>query len=682
MEKSTGTTLYGVEIRYNVQIPVRDGLTLSANLFMPVSRESDEKFPVILEMIPYRKGDWRYRADHQWMTYLAQRGYVGCRLDIRGTGNSPGIALDEYTPTETRDGYDAVEWLAAQPWCNGNVGMWGISYGGFTAIQVATLRPPSLKAIVPIYATDDRYTDDVHYLGGCLTGSELAQYAVSQIGMNAMPPPLKYTRGNWAAQWKVRLEQTPPWLIEWLSQQTDGPYWRTGSLAPDYGRITCAIFHIGGWADGYTNAVLRMQEKCINAPRKALIGPWVHATPDSAYPGPNIDWLHEMVRFFDYWLKGIDNGVMDEPVLTIFRQEYTPPEPFPQKVNGVWYSEAAYPIERTQPLILYLGDGTLLPESQFTIQNSKPKIDTYPHRPTLGTKASLCWGGGVAPNGLARNLCPDEALSLTFTSVPLDEPLDLIGFPEAILHLSSTAPVAHVIVRLTDVAPDNTSALVSTGILNLTHRHGHTNPQPLKPNEIYEVRVQLKAVGYRFLAGHRLRLSIASAYWPVIWPSPYPADNTLHRGPTYPSRLVLPVVPPGDQVPTPPRFKTTASELIQIGSGYEESPTWQIIEDVIKQSVTVKVYGGDTSILPGDSRLFTSELLEMTAYHHDPARTQLYNEIIYQLEEYGYEIYIRSTGAIRSTETDLHVDIQLLVTLNGNPFFQKSWLESIPRQWL
>ena len=153
-------------------------------------------------------------------------------------------------------------------------------------------------------------------------------------------------------------------------------------------------------------------------------------------------------------------------------------------------------------------------------------------------------------------------------------------------------------------------------------------------------------------------------------------------GQSRPSRLILPVIPETPGEPLPPKLKITPPQLIDPGRGYEEPPIWQIIEDVIRQCVTVRVYGGDTSTLPGDSRLTTSELLEMTAYHHDPARAQLYNEVIYQLEEYGYEIYIRSTGAIRSTETDLHVDIQLRVTLNGNPFFQKSWLESIPRQWL
>ena len=665
--------LYEVDIEYNVRVPVRDGLTLSANLFMPAAKHPGETFPAVLEMIPYRKGDWRYRADHKRMTWLAMRGYVGCRLDIRGTGSSPGIALDEYTDEETRDGYDAVQWLAARPWCNGNVGMWGISYGGFTSVQVAKLAPPALKAIVVMYATDDRYTDDVHYIGGCMTGSEFAQYAVSQIAMNAMPPNPNFTQGNWAEEWKDRLEKTPPWILDWIRRQKDGPYWRRGSLAPDYERISCALFHIGGWADGYTNAVLRMQEKCVNAPRKALIGPWVHSPPDVAYPGPNIDWLHEMKRFFDFWLKGIQNGVMDDPCLTVFLQEYTPPEPFPRVVNGSWRSEKDFPIDRTQMNVLHLNDGGLSRET-----GRKNRTICYPHRPTLGTCASLCWGSGAPPNGLARDLRPDEALSLIFTSDALEHPLDVIGFPEAVLFLGSRSPVANVVVRLTDVAPDGTSAHVSSGVLNLTHRHGHGHPIPLEPGKIDEVRVPLKATGYRFLPGHRIRLSIASGWWPVLWPSPYRGMNLLKYGPGFPSRLLLPVVPGEPELP-PHEFKLSSPRLIDIGSGHEEEPRWEIIDDVIKQSVTVMMYSGEKSILPNQSNLFSSEKLEMTAFKKHPANAQLYKEVIYQLQEYGYEIEITATGAIRSTRKDFHVDIQLEVVLNGNLFFRNSWLESIPR---
>ncbi|MCB9134467.1 MAG: CocE/NonD family hydrolase [Anaerolineales bacterium] len=667
--------LYPLQPPTPLRIPARDGTILSATLWLPQPRTPDEKFPVVLEMIPYRKDDYRFIADHQRMTYLAQRGFAGCRLDIRGTGSSEGLARDEYTPEETQDGYDAVEWLAAQPWCNGNVGMWGKSYGGFTAIQVAILQPPHLKAIVPMYATDDRYTDDVHYIGGCMVVSEMAQYAVSQVGMNAMPPNLELAGTNWAEQWKARLENTPPWLIEWLKHPTDGPYWRSGSLAPDYTRIRCAMFLLGGWHDGYTDPVLRMMEKCT-APRKALIGNWTHTLPHNGYPGPNVDWMHEMVRFFDYWLKGIENRVMDEPALTTFRREYTPPAPFPPHLNGTWTAEPVYPPPRTTPLPLRLGDD--LHPFPLTIDHSQ--LDILSPHPTHGTRDALCWGGGSSPNGLARDLRPDESLALTYTSEPLTETLDILGFPEAILHLSASAPVAHLVVRLNDLAPDGTVGSVTRGVLNLTHRNRHESPEPLTPGEIYEVRVQMKAAGYRFLPGHRIRLSVASAYWPVIWPAPYPAELTLHRGPATPSRLILPTLP-GESFVQPPPLKTTPPELISLGKESYSPPVWQITQDVIKGTTTVKTYGDDTSILPDGTRIFTAEMLEMTTSDRDPAHTHLYTEVDYELEE-RYQTHIRATGSIRSTETAFHIDVQLQVTLNGNLFFQKSWLESLPRHLL
>ncbi len=670
--------MYSTQVHYNIRVPMRDGITLSANLWLPLASRPTETFPAILEMIPYRKDDWRAPGDQQRGIYFAQRGFAFCRLDVRGTGSSEGLALDEYTPDETQDGYEAVEWLAAQSWCNGNVGMWGISYGGFTSIQVALLQPPHLKAIVPVYATDDRYLDDVHYLGGCMTASELAQYAVSMVGMNALPAKVDYVGGEWAAQWKARLEQTP-WLIEWLRQQTDGPYWRSGSLAPNYDRITCAILSIGGWADSYPNAPLRMQAHCRHAPRKTLIGNWAHSLPDSAYPGPNVDWLREVERFFDHWLKGIDNGVINDPALIYYRREYTLPEAFPKMMNGEWIAEAEYPIGRMKAAEFYLGDHILSPDPSPYKGEGR---DWYPHRPTHGTRSSLCYGAGVAPNGLARDLRPDEALSLTYTSEPLDEPVDIIGMPEAVLFLSCTAPVAYVVVRLADVAPDDTSALVTAGILNLTHRNSHADPQPLTPGEVYEVRVPLRAVGYRFLPGQRIRLSIASTWWPVIFPSPYPADNTLHRGLATPSRLILPTVPIDRSAPKPIELKTTAPELIEYGASAGVEPIWRIEEDVIKDTVTVRVQDGDTTTLPDGTTLLEAEHITMTAHQHDPAHAQLVNEVTYRLQEQGYDIDIRAAGTIRTTATHFHIDIELQVKLNGNQFFQKSWLETIARKWV
>jgi putative CocE/NonD family hydrolase len=492
--------------------------------------------------------------------------------------------------------------------------------------------------------------------------------------MNALPPKAEYVGAQWAEMWKARLEHTPVWLAEWLRQQTDGPYWRNGSLAPDYSRIRCALLHFGGWSDGYRNPVLRMQERCVNAPRKCIVGPWVHDTPDSALPGPNIDWLHEMARFFDYWLKGIENGVRDEPDVRMFIAEYTPPQAFPKTWNGAWRSDAVYPVKGASSRTFYL-DGEALSGQPSAVSRQR----MYPHRPTWGTAGPLCTGGGAEPNGLARDLRTDEALALTFTSEPLSGPLTIIGFPQAILHLSCTASIATASVRLADVHPDGASSLVSFGILNLTHRESHTEPKPLMPGEVYEITITLNAAGYRFLPGHRIRLSLASANWPIIWPSPYKAENTLHCGPSSPSRLILPVAPESEL--PPPVFKTTPPELRAVGGGQGEEPIWRIIEDVLKDSVTVSIYGGDTALLPDGRSLFTDERIEMTAFQNDPAHALLYNEENYRLKEHGYETHVRSAGAFRSTETDFQLDIQLTVMLNGNVFFQKSWLETVARQW-
>lgn len=675
MTSATSSAPPDVEIRRNVRIPTRDGLTLSADLYLPAAVRDGARVPVILEMIPYRKDDWRYATDLARMTYLAQHGYAGCRLDVRGTGSSDGVALDEYTQAETDDGVDAVAWLAAQPWCTGKVGMWGISYGGFTAIQVAKARPPALKAIVPMYATDDRYLLDVHYIGGVKTVSEMAQYAVSQVAMNALPPTPAYAGDDWQAQWRARLEATPPWTLEWLRQQQDGPYWRRGSLAPDYGAITCAMFLIGGWNDGYTDSVLRMLEHCTNAPRKGLIGNWVHSLPDSAYPGPNIDWLHAMVRFFDHWLKGVGNGVMSEPMLTYLQREFTMPEAFPPTQNGGWQSTSAYPTSPRTTQTWYLHAGALA-----TSPPADSRVDHYPHRPTLGTRASLCFGGGMGPNGLARDLRPDEAESLTFTSTPLDAPLDVLGFPEVELWLRVTAPTANVVVRLTDVAPDGTSALVATGVLNLTHRDGHDAPELLDSDTIYRVSVPLKATGYRFLPGQRLRVSIASGWWPVLWPSPYRADNFVHTGPDTPACLRLPLLPPDREALPPPRFKTTPADLLTVGTWSGEPPVWEIIEDVLGDAVTVRVRDGDETRLPGGMAIYTAEELTMTARRQDPADVTLQNSVVYRLDDGTHATDVRADGTFQSDATHFHFAVDLTVHLDGAEFFRRNWREAVARR--
>jgi putative CocE/NonD family hydrolase len=680
---------YEVDTVWDARIPVRDGVELSANLWLPRGAgAASERFPAVLEMIPYGKDNWRRNADISRGTYLARRGYALCRVDVRGTGSSGGVALDEYTEAETRDGYDAVEWLAAQPWCDGAVGMWGISYGGFTSTQVAKLRPPHLRAIVPIQATDDRYLTDVHYIGGCVTASELSQYAVSQVAMNAMPPDPAFRGTAWRDEWLTRLEATPPWLFEWLRQQHDGPYWRPGSLAPEYDAIEAAVLSFGGWMDAYVDAAFRMQAACT-APTRTIVGNWVHGLPAFATPGPNVDELHELVRFFDRWLKGIDNGADREPAVVWFEREYAEPEPFPASLPGRWRAAGAYP----HPAVVarewrFAGGelplvGKLVADEDEPLPGDDAGPDRYRHRPTVGTRAALSWGAGGPPNGLARDLRPDEAYGPTFTSDPLTAAVEILGVPEVVLHLAASSSVATAVVRLTDIAPDGVSAQVSAGILNLTHRRSHEQPEPLEPGRVEEVRVALRPAGYRFAPGHRIRVSVASSAWPVIWPSPFPTEFELHRGPAAASRLILPVVPPagGPGDVAVPAMKTTPPDMPEVGGdGHADEPVWRITNDVIAGAVTVTIHDGGEDVLDDGRRLYSAETMTMTAFEDDPARADMDADVVYRWHEHDAFAEIRARSTQTSDAAAFHLSVDLDVTLDGEPFFQRSWSESIPRR--
>jgi hypothetical protein len=673
------------EVRWDVRIPVRDGLELSANLWLPVPRPGapDERFGVILEMIPYGKDSWRRNSDTARGEWLAARGFALCRLDVRGTGSSPGVALDEYTEAETRDGYDAVEWLASQPWCNGNVGMWGISYGGFTSIQVAKLRPPHLRAILPMYATDDRYRDDVHIRGGCVTASEKCQYAVSQLGMNAMPPYPPFRGEAWREEWLARLEATPPWLMAWIREQPDGPYWRRGSLAPDYDAIECAVFSIAGWTDAYVDAAFRMQARCRNAASvRTLVGNWVHSFPDDAYPGPNLDWLHELVRFFDRYLHGTDNGWEREPALTWFEHEYADPEPFPAAWPGRWRAADAFPVARTVARELTLGAGSLgSTDDADAGRGGSAGVDALPHRATVGTAGALSWGAGSEPNGLARDLRPDEARGLTYTSEPVGEAFSVIGIPEAVLHLTATMPVATCVVRLSEVAPDGVSSLVATGVLNLTHRLSDTDPSPMPTRGLAteEVRIPLRTTGYRFSPGHRVRLTVLTSYWPVLWPSPLPGELRVHRGPAAPSRLILPALPDDAAALPVPAFRTGPVVMREVGSYEGDEPEWRIEQDVLRGTVAVTIFDGGASTQEDGSSLYSSERLVLTASDRDPARASLESDVVYRWAGFGARADIRARGTISSDAGAFDVRVALDVVLDGEPFFGRAWRERIPR---
>jgi len=341
----------------HVWIPLADGTRLAARVWLPEDAEA-EPVPAILEYIPYRKNDWTWPRDATMHPYVAGHGYACVRVDLRGSGDSDGILEDEYLQKEQDDALEVLDWLAAQPWCTGAVGMIGISWGGFNGLQVAARRPPALKAVITVCSTDDRYTDDVHYMGGCLLGIDMLPWASQMLVWQATPPDPEVVGEGWREQWLDRLDRTPPYVEAWLAHQRRDAYWRHGSVCEDFSAIECPVYAVGGWADGYSDAVFRLLAG-LSCPRKALVGAWAHSWPHEATPGPSIGFLQECLRWWDQWLKGVDTGVMDEPMLRVWLQEAVPPRLHYDERPGRWVAEADWPADGIDPRLLLLGRGTL-----------------------------------------------------------------------------------------------------------------------------------------------------------------------------------------------------------------------------------------------------------------------------------------------------------------------------------
>jgi putative CocE/NonD family hydrolase len=524
----------------NVWLTLSDGCRLAARVWRPAASGS-EPVPAILEYLPYRKGDRTAQRDVSVAAWFAGHGYAYVRVDIRGTGDSDGIIDDEYALQEQDDALEVITWIAEQTWCTGAVGMIGISWGGFNSLQVAARRPPQLKAVVSMCSTDDRYTDDVHYLGGCVLGVEMLPWASYMLALNALPPDPATVGDRWRSMWFERLGRTPPFIDRWLEHQRRDDYWKHGSVREDYGDITCPVYMVGGWADGYTNAIPRFLEGHRGI-RKGLIGPWPHAWPQQALPGPRIGFLQECVRWWDRWLKDEPNGIDEEPMLHVWMQEPLTPERARGDRPGRWVSEPGWPASSVTAQRLHL--------SLEGLREGPSDEVALPH---VGAQRHGLLSGAWCPYGDAADFPFDQreedALCLTFDSEPLEDRLELLGRPRVALEVSADRPLALLAVRLCDVAPDGTSTLLTRGALNLTHRDGHAAPEPLVPGERYGVEVDLDVLGQVVPAGHRLRLAVSTTMWPLVWPSPETVELKLFTGPG--SFLELPVRATDEDGPAP-----------------------------------------------------------------------------------------------------------------------------------
>jgi len=628
-----------VVLERDVGVTVRDGVRLSVDVYRP---NRPGRFPAILEHIPYRKDDLRAIEDRSQNVFLVNAGFACVRLDVRGTGSSQGVAADEYTEAEQHDGVDVVAWMAEQPWCSGSVASWGVSYGGFSCIQLAALRPPALRAIAPVYATDDRYTDDMHFHGGALNASSLPGYPTEMIAMNALPP-LGSRDEEFDRSWRRRIEETPAWVLDWIREQHDGPYWRNGSLRPDYGRITCAVLICAGWRDGYRTAALRMARN-LEAPWELLAGPWAHKLPDRGVPGPRYPFLAEMARFFHRHLGGPGSEAQPERPRTVFfvGAPDTPVRPHPV-VSGEWLASQRWP-EGVGHTRLVLGGPAVAPA-----------------RVTTGVMTGQ-WCPPPPATGQFLDQSRDDAQSAVFESEPLAAPVELFGEPVVRLRLRHPGPRTLVSVKLQNVAPDGASQPVTTAAVKVDIEGDAALELPLM------------AAGWRFAAGHRIRVAVAVADWPNLWPLPEVAPLEI----TAPVELELPGLP-ADAV----AFEPAAGPLVEIaepGAETEAESRWDVVTDVLtgRAGIVTEMHAREAIPAEGWSVAESARRWAMTG--DDPLTAAVRGDWHYRLGRPGLEADVRAETRFEATRDAFLVDLHLHVEADGAPFAERHWKERIPRR--
>ncbi len=652
-------------------IPLSDGARLSARIWLP-DDAAETPVPAVLEYVPYRKDDMYARQDSTRHRYFAGFGYAAVRVDLRGSGDSDGVLLGEYLRQEHDDALEVIAWLAEQPWCSGAVGMIGYSWGGFNGLQIAARRPPALKAVISLHSTDDRYLDDCHYQGGVLLGSDMLKWATWMRAYTAVPADPRFVE-DWREGWLERLERTPHYIEDWVLHQLRDAFWKHGSIAEDYSAVEAAVLLGGGWADSYTNAVPRMLEN-LTCPRAGIIGPWAHAFPEQAMPGPRIGFLQECVSWWDRWLKGIDNGADRLPLLRAWMQESAPPSRDHSERPGRWVTARTWPPHDVSARAFELSaDGSLAEPGQGVEGVREIGSDTW-----CGAAAGVwCPSGNDAE--MPDDQRDEDARSLCFDTAPLVERVEVLGRPRVVLTLSADAELATVAVRLCDVAPDGTSALLTWNQANLAHDSAHETVVPVTPGEPMRVEIDLNVIGQAVEAGHRLRLAVSPMYWPHAWPSPTPVTLAVHAGAK--STLTLPVFSEeGGEAAVVFGEPETAEPL-----AYAEGPVGSRTRVVTRDEPSGLQVIEDREMHEGRIAESGTRHLEAAVDRYeivagDPLSARVHCERKFELEREGWDVRVVVSSEMWCDAANFYVLDVLEAYDEGEQIFQHHRTLEIPRQ--
>lgn len=667
-------------------IPLTDGTKLWMKAWMP---DTSDPVPAILEYLPYRAGDWTAPRDHERHPYYAGHGYASIRVDIRGHGNSEGIPGDEYDELELADGVEVVNWIAAQPWCTGKVGMFGISWGGFNSLQIAALRPEPLKAIVTTCSTDDRYDNDVHYMGGSMLAVDMHAWSATMLAFESRPPDPRVWGDGWRDQWLQRLNGMDTFIDRWLAHQTRDDYWRHGSVCEDYSSIDAAVLAVGGWFDPYRDTVLRLCENlsALGKNVRGLIGPWEHQYPDRDLgPAPHVDFLAETLHWWDHWLKDYDNRVMDQPLLRSWVSDHMPPAPTYNEIPGRWVAEHVWPSPRIDTMRIDLSRTAIHPLACVSTGKDRQEVRVAsPQNTGVGAGRYFPFGSDA---DLPIDQRADDAKGVTF-DFTLYEPLDILGNLSAHLRISSPTPRGQVYVRLCDVAPDGSSTLVTRGNLNLSARAGREKNVPFPAEDWADVTIPFTGIGYRIPAGHTLRFSVTSAYWPWIWPQPGGQGFTVDVAASWlevPSRRQSPEIAKEDAAI---HFDAAAQpeglpvEYPEHGRAGARRPERLICDDIASGTTLVQVdpaYGG-TRVYP-DGLHYDEDCVERYWITKDDplsARTESVWNVTLARPDIKWQVSVEAITRISCDADEFHTFSQVRCSEHGRAIWSRTWNRSWPR---
>jgi len=658
-----------VRTEEHVWIELPDGRRLAARLWMPEDA-GDRPVPAILEYLPYRKRDLTRARDQINHPYLAGHGYACVRVDMIGSGESDGVLVDEYTEDELADGVAVIDWIAAQPWCDGNVGMFGISWGGFNGLQIAARQPEALKAIVSCCASDNLYEDNMHYMGGCLLGDQLSEATV-MFAHTSQPPDPAIVGDRWREMWLERLDGSGLWIHKWLEHQRRDAYWASHSVCEDYSAIKCPVLAAGGWTDGYTNAIFRLIEN-LQVPCRALIGPWGHRYAHLGVPGPAAGFLQEVLRWFDHWLKGRETGADEFSELRVWMQDPVPPSTSYEERPGRWVREPRWPSEGITPREfrlgyrrLYEGEGTAAPDGTLASPLS------------VGLFAGK-WCSYAALPDLPHDQREEDGGCLVYDTDPLEEDLEMLGLPEMELELAADRPVAQVAVRLSDVLPDGRATRITYGVLNLTHRDGDEDPQPLEPGRFYRVRVKLNGLAARVPAGHRLRLSISSTYFSLIWAPPEPVALTL-RGAG--CRLLLPERRRRDDPPLRDLGAPEGAPPLEVEQRTAPQHSWRVVREMVEDEAALEVVNDDGAIhIPEIDMEIHRRTEERYSFRHaDHASLRGVTKTVRSFARGEWRASATTRTVLTCDARNFYIHAQLDAWEGERRIFSRNWDETIPR---